>query len=342
MAAKKPTIRDVARRVGVHPSTVSRVLNPETRSMVSEFVATKVERAAERMGYTRSPMAAGLRTGRSHTIGVVIPDLTNPVFPPIVRAIEKVMTEAGYIALLADSANRTANEMAIFEKMKARRVDGLILATARRRDAVVDACEQDGLPVVLVNRTVDRHTVPEVVTDDALGIELAVRHLVELGHKRIAFVGGPQNTSTGRDRYRAFCALHKAGMFLSGKGLIANTRAFTEQQGKLGLLTIMKSRRKFTAVVAANDLLALGCYDALAERGMRCPEDVSVTGFNDTPFMDRMNPGLTTVRIPLAEMGEHAANLLLAVMRDPVVAAQSRSLRMEPKLVIRSSTEPRN
>lgn len=336
MAKRKVNIKDVAARADVHPSTVSRVMNPETRSMVSERVAERVTRIAGEMGYTRSPLASGLRTGRSFTIGVIIPDLSNPMFPPIVRGIERTLEAEGYIAILADSDNSQKSERAIFDSMKSRRIDGLILATAHIEDPIVEDCIEEQLPVVLVNRTIDTHDVSEVINNDELGIQLAVSHLIELGHKQIAFLGGPQNTSTGRDRYRAFRNLADNGQFELDPDLCASCTAFTEAAGHTSMLGILDCNKPFSAVVAANDLLALGCYDALEERGVSCPGDVSVTGFNDMPFVDRFSPPLTSLHIPHDELGVRAANLLLAEIRDS--DAPRTTIRLDPVLVVRGST----
>jgi LacI family transcriptional regulator len=336
MAKRKVNIKDVAARAEVHPSTVSRVMNPETRSMVSERVAERVTRIASEMGYTRSPLASGLRTGRSFTIGVIIPDLSNPMFPPIVRGIERTLEAEGYIAILADSDNSQKSERAIFDSMKSRRIDGLILATAHIEDPIVEDCIEEQLPVVLVNRTIDTHDVTEVINNDELGIQLAVSHLIELGHKQIAFLGGPQNTSTGRDRYRAFRNLADNGQFDLNPDLCTSCTAFTEAAGHIGMLGILDRNKPFSAVVAANDLLALGCYDALEERGVSCPGDVSVTGFNDMPFVDRFSPPLTSLHIPHDELGVRAANLLLTEIRDS--HAPRTTIRLDPVLVVRGST----
>lgn len=336
MAKRKVNIKDVAARADVHPSTVSRVMNPETRSMVSERVAERVTRIAGEMGYTRSPLASGLRTGRSFTIGVIIPDLSNPMFPPIVRGIERTLEAEGYIAILADSDNSQKSERAIFDSMKSRRIDGLILATAHIEDPIVEDCIEEQLPVVLVNRTIDTHDVSEVINNDELGIQLAVSHLIELGHKQIAFLGGPQNISTGRDRYRAFRNLADNGQFELDPDLCASCTAFTEAAGHTSMLGILDCNKPFSAVVAANDLLALGCYDALEERGVSCPGDVSVTGFNNMPFVDRFSPPLTSLHIPHDELGVRAANLLLAEIRDS--DAPRTTIRLDPVLVVRGST----
>jgi LacI family transcriptional regulator len=338
MARRNVNIKDVAAMAKVHPSTVSRVLNPETRSMVSGAVADRVSRIAAEMGYARSTLAYGLRTGRTHTIGVVIPDLTNPLFPPIIRQIERTLADQGYIAILADSDNDQKNEMAIVQSLMSRNVDGLILATAHRLDSVVSTIVEDHVPLVLVNRTIDTHSVTAVINDDEHGIELAVFHLVGLGHKSIAFIGGPQDTSTGHDRFLAFKKLMRAGTFESHDDLILNCDAFTETEGHRGFLSILEKGRKFTAVVAANDLLALGCYDAMGELGLSCPADISVTGFNDMPFMNRLSPPLTSLRIPHAEIGNQAARLLLERILNP--ESQVRTINLLPELIIRGSTAP--
>lgn len=306
--------------------------------MVSAEVTAKVLQIASELGYQRNPLASGLRTRRSMTVGVLIPDLTNPVFPPIVRGIERTLGAEGYIAILADSDNNTRNERTILDSMKARQVDGLILATAHRKDPVVDECIEQEIPLVLVNRTVDQQGVTAVTNNDEMGIRLAVRHLVELGHQRIAYLGGPQNTSTGFMRHRAFlAAAHAQGLKLD-RDLIANARAFTELAGYQCLSDMLKTRKRFTAVLTANDLLALGCFDALEEKGLLCPDDVSVTGFNDMPFVDRFSPPLTTLHIPHYDLGVQAAQLLLERIREPEKTA--KSIRLEPRLIVRDSTAP--
>ena len=334
MAKRKINIKDVAARANVHPSTVSRVLNPATRSMVSATVADRITAIASELGYARSPLASGLRTGKSYTIGVIIPDLSNPVFPPVVRGIERILGAAGYIAILADSENNQKNERAIFDSMKSRHIDGLILATARIEDPIVNACVDEQLPVVLVNRTTDSHDVTEIINNDELGIELAVSHLLELGHTKLAFLGGPPDTSTGRDRHRAF--EKNAGNFEFNPALVVQCDAFNEEAGRNGMHSILATNQPFTAVVAANDLLALGCYDALQESGLSCPDDVSVTGFNDMPFVHRVAPPLTSIRIPHDELGVQAASLLLKEIQDE--HTPRKTMRLDPELIVRGST----
>ncbi len=336
MAKTKVNIKDVAAAANVHPSTVSRVLNPATRSMVSADVATRVQQIAAELGYARSSLASGLRTGRSYTIGVIIPDLSNPVFPPVVRGIERTLSAEGYIALLADSDNNPKSEQAIFDALKARHIDGLILATAHTDDSLVSECIEDHMPLVLVNRTTDDQDVTEVINNDELGIQLAMSHLQDLSHTRIAFLGGPENTSTGMGRRQAFEQQGKLGKFEYRPERVFSCAAFTEDAGRTGMQALLAADHSFTAVVAANDLLALGCYDALAEHGLSCPHDVSVTGFNDMPFSDRMSPPLTTLHIQHDELGVQAALMLLAEIRDPGMVPNT--ITLDPHLVVRGST----
>ena len=198
------TIRDVARVAKVHPGTVSRALNADTRALVNEETAERVLRAAEELGYRPNPIARGLKTNRSYTIGVLIPDITNPLFPPILRGIEDRLGEAGYTSLIVNTDNDPDRERSHIEAMRARQVDGFISATARLDRELLAEAAAAGKPLVLVNRSLEDGSAPAVTVDDAFGIRLAVEHIAELGHTRIGHVSGPQNLSTGHRRYLGF------------------------------------------------------------------------------------------------------------------------------------------
>jgi LacI family transcriptional regulator, galactose operon repressor len=332
------TLRDVARAARVHPGTVSRALNAETRGLVNEETAERVIRAAEELGYRPNPIARGLKTNRSFTVGVLVPDLTNPLFPPIVRGIEDRLGAAGYTSLIANTDNDPDRERQDFEAMRARQVDGFITATARLdRDFV---SETAGLsePIVLVNRRLEDESLPAVTVDDREGTRLAVEHVVALGHRRVAHLGGPQTMSTGHQRYLGFMeAMGAAGLEVDERATRFGV-AFTEAEGARVCRELLDGAPGVTAIVAANDLLALGCYDVLTERGLRCPHDVSVVGFNDMPFADRFDPPLTTVRIPHREIGSAAAELLLERLSGPTDDAPQ--IRLSPSFVARGSTAP--
>jgi LacI family transcriptional regulator len=340
MAAVRPsvTLRDVARAARVHPGTVSRALNAETRGLVNEETAERVIRAAEELGYRPNPIARGLKTNRSFTVGVLVPDLTNPLFPPIVRGIEDRLGVAGYTSLIANTDNDPDRERQDFEAMRARQVDGFITATARLDRDFVAETEGIEQPIVLVNRRLEDESLPAVSADDREGARLAVEHVAALGHRRIAHLGGPQALSTGHQRRIGFAeAMAGAGLEVDERA-VRFASAFTEAEGARVCGELLDAAPSITAIVAANDLLALGCYDVLAERGLRCPEDVSVVGFNDMPFADRFDPPLTTVRIPHREIGAAAADLLLERLSDG--GHPPRQLLLATSFAARRSTAP--
>jgi LacI family transcriptional regulator len=333
--APRTTIADVAREARVHPSTVSRALDPSARHRISADVAARVAEAAERLGYRPSALAAGLRSGRSQTVGVLVPDLTNPVFPPIVQAIEAALAAAGYVVLLAGTGGDAARERLLIERMAAQGADGLILASAAAGTEAAALAARFGLPAVLVNRRLPGSALPAVVSEDAAGMRLAVRHLVALGHRRIAHCGGPRGVATASDRLRGLRdALREAGLAPAG---IEAASAYTREAGRAATRTLLEGER-FTALACANDLLAVGALDALREAGRAVPHDVSLTGFNDMPLLDLLDPPLTSVRIQHAAMGEQAAAMLLAALRGE--QNPPRTLRLAPTLVPRASTAP--
>lgn len=331
----RTTIIDVARAAGVHASTVSRALNPATRGMVTEAVAQRVMAAAEQLGWRPSVLAAGLRTRRTRTVGILVPDLVNPVFPPIVRAAETRFAEAGYVALVANTDTDPAREALLIERMAAHLVDGLMLASAAQGSRALDLCARWGIPVVLINRRLPGAGVPAVVNDDVLGMMLAVRHLAALGHRRIAHIAGPPGVSTAMDRRHGFeIAAAEAGI---DADIIVTAPAYTEAAGRHATEEVLRGPQ-VTAIAAANDMLCLGVYEALAAAGLQVGRDMSVTGFNDMPFVDRISPPLTTVRIQHAEMGRQAADVLLAELGgepDP-----AHDITLAPLLVVRGSSAP--
>jgi LacI family transcriptional regulator len=331
-------LSDVAERAGVHPATVSRALSERTRHMVNSATAERVLAAATALGYTPNPIARSLKTNRSFTVAVLLPDLTNPLFPPMVRGIEDGLAEAGFTALIANTDNHPDRALAALETMRIRQADGCIAATATRDDGLLaDAAAE--MPMVLINRRVLSHAIPAVVADDRSGVRQAVEHLAALGHERIAHVAGPQWLSTGADRHEAFVAALRGVGLQPASELISFGEGFTEEQGALSLNALLEGGAEFTALVAGNDLMALGCYDALVERGLSCPDDVSIVGFNDMPFADKFNPPLTTVRIPHYEMGRRAAELLLGrIEGDGTAPGEDVTLPVE--LVQRASTAP--
>src|SRR5919199_2220131 len=216
-------------------------------------------------------MARGLRTNRSYTIGVLIPDIQNPLFPPIIRGINDRLGRAGYTPLIASTENDPERERLDLEALRTRQVDGFITATARLDEDLAAQARKLGVPMVLVNRGLEDGSLPSATADDRAGARLAAEHLIALGHTRIAHLAGPQELSTGRHRLQGFeDALRSAGL-APDPALIRVGRAFTEPEGARLCRELLDSRAGCTGIVAGNDLVALGCYDVFAERGISCP-----------------------------------------------------------------------
>ncbi len=332
------TLRDVAEAAGVHPATASRALNPATRGLVNADTARRVIKVAESLGYRPNPIARGLKTAKSSTVGLVIPDLTNPLFPPIVRGIEEVLEAAGYSGLVVNTDNDPHRERVRIESLRSRQVEGLIVATALIEHPLLEELSREGVQMVMVNRRPEGIDVPSITPDDATGIRLAVEHLVSLGHRRIAHLAGPDSTSTGVVRARAFrTALSDLGIE-EDPALLRVSSYWSEDAGADALRGLLDDGPEFTAIVAGNDLIALGCYDVFAERGLTCPDDISVVGFNDMPFLDKLRPPLTTIAIPHHQIGTEAARLLLDGIADPDRPA--KSVLFPLSMVVRGSTAP--
>lgn len=334
-ATRSATLQSIAEAAGVHRSTAARALDPAQAHRISLEVVEKVRGEALRQGYRRDVIAASLRTGRSRLVGVVLPDLANPVFAPILDGVGAALSQEGYSMLVAEGGADEARQTAIVEELIARRVDGLVLATVRRADPVLTVCLEAGVPTVLVNRAEDRLRAATVVSDDIGGMRLAVDHLVGLGHRRIGHLAGPDSLSTGILRREGYeVAMAAAGLDPSA---IAVAAAYSRAEGQAATAALLDSSPGLTAIAASNDLLALGAYLELKRRGLSCPRDISIVGHNDMPLVDMVDPPLTTVRIAHAEMGQAAAQRLLERLVNPDAQLSVELIPVE--LIVRGSTQ---
>jgi LacI family transcriptional regulator len=331
---KRPvTIRDVATRAGVSKSTVSNVVRGVPN--VAAPLRARVEAAIADLGYTPSAVARSLVARRTRTLGVTIPSL-EPFYADVLHGAETRAVRDGYHLLIGS----TAIDVQAPEALLARRVDGFLVCGVLSRE-VVDLIAGYG-PVVLVDPTIDDERFGSIGVDSFLGAQLAVRHLVELGHRRIAALIESELPEERTERLAGFRAgLVEAGLPLdptrelrdtpgaSGRGPGARTAAVRE---------LLRLDPRPTAVVAGDDLAAIGLIDALEARGLRVPLDVSVVGFDDIPFARVRRIGLTTVRQPAARIGELGADLLIEQLEERPVATLRRIV--EPELVIRGTTGP--
>jgi LacI family transcriptional regulator len=334
------TLADVARTAGVHPGTASKALNPESRHLVAANTVKRVLEIAALLDYQPNNFARGLRTRRSYTIGFFVPDLTNPLFPPIVRGVDEVLGAAGLSALIVNTDNEPGKAMQLFTTLKNRRCDGFILATAFRNDPVVEELAMRDIPAVLVNRLTENNLLPAFVGDEHREVCHAIAYLVELGHRRIAHIAGPQYLSTGYIRQRAFLSAIKDAGLIADECPVVIASGFYESAGRSATNELISKMVQMpTAILAGNDQLALGVIDGLKAAGLNCPRDVSVIGFNDIPMMDRIHPALTTFTLPKHEMGHLAAQTLRQWIEESV-KPEATTVYLSCPLVIRDSTGP--
>jgi LacI family transcriptional regulator len=336
--AQRVKLTDVARAAGVHPGTASRALNPATRSRVSPETARRVMKVAQRLGYVPNTLARGLRTSKSFVVAMLVPDITNALFPPMVRGAEQLLSAAGYTLVLTDTDNNSDTERRQVEQLRARGTDGFIIATARWQDPLLEEIADQGVPAVLVNRNIGSRRLPYVGADERTGIQLAVEHLATLGHRRIAHLGGPADTSTGRDRASAFRQAMDGLGLPTGSSLVQVCTSYTEAAGVTATRALLESGQDVTAIVCGNDLIALGALSVLTTAGISCPEQMSVIGFNNMAMVDRLTPPLTTVRLPLHQIGELSARLLLAQMQGGPQNAGAVASLLGVQLAVRGTT----
>jgi LacI family transcriptional regulator len=332
------TLRDVARVARVHLSTVSRAMNAETRSLVNADTLIRVLNAAEQLDYRPNQTARALRMKRSLSVGVIVPDLLNPMVAQMIGGIEARLGEAGYLVLLGNADHSDERAKLFLETMSAHQVEGIISTAATEDDEALREVGRFGRPLVLANRSMTGGIFSSVVPDDQQCSELAIDHLVGLGHQRIGHIAGPPTVSNGLLRRRGYeSALARRGIAVRNERVQAAVR-YTVEEGERACEKLFARCNDLTAIFAGNDLLAIGCLDALARRSLRCPEDISIVGCNDMPFSGRFDPPLTTVHVPLAELGEIAADLLLELIADH--RREPRHVVVDPYLVVRGSTAP--
>jgi LacI family transcriptional regulator len=334
----RPTLQQVAERAGVHQSTASRALDPRTRHLITDDVVAKVERAVEQLGYRHNMVAAGLRTKRTRAIGIIVPDITNMLFPPIIRGVENRIAEDGFIAMIAHTDGDPEKERRMIETFLAHGSDGLVVASVRLEDEAIVAASREGAVIVTVNRRLAGDMVSSVTHDEAAGIGAVLKHLTDLGHREFAFLSGPTSSSTGRLRLAAYRQwARKLGIATPRESVIEAT-AFHEDEGRRRTDQLLASDRRFTALVCASDILAVGALEALRKWGLGCPSDVSVTGFNDIPFVDRITPALTTIHGDHFQLGWTAAEILLKGLTMPTGQRDVRHIVFPVTFVARAST----
>ncbi len=342
-----PTILDVAQRAGVSTATVSHVIN-QTR-FVSVETIEKVQRAMEDLGYRPNVLARSLRSGHSHTIGLVLPDSSNLFFAEVSRVVEETVFEHGYSVIICNTNGVSARERSYLEILAAKQVDGVILISVGGSGQNVRDLVDPHTPVVVTDREFDSGLADTVLLDNNLGGRLAAHYLVSLGHRRIAVISGPDAVNSSAKRVEGFRqALHESGIELPHEYIVRGDYRFSS--GEQGFNQLYRQPQVPTAVFACNDMMAIGAIKAAHNLGIKVPEQMSVIGFDDIPLAGAILPALTTIAQSHTEMASIAARLLLQRLGvagigelpgDPMVNADGsnnfRNIILQPALVIRES-----
>jgi DNA-binding LacI/PurR family transcriptional regulator len=327
-----PTIRDVAELAEVHPSTVSRVINSDSR--ISERTKNKVLLIIKKLGYTPNAIARGLKTKRTFTLGMLIPDITNPFFAEIARGVEDAANKNSFNIILCNTDDKLKKERTYLEILREKRVDGLILGTAHIRDQSILELEKKKFPYILISRNVERLNKNCIIIDDLAGGMMATEYLIKLGHHRIAHISGPLKTRSGLNRLKGYqLALKKHKIEYNDE--LVGEGDFRIKGGYQVMKRFLKLTKPPTAIFAANDLLALGAMQAIQKKNFYIPEDFSIIGFNDIELASFVYPSLTTIRQPILEMGNLAVKMLLKIIIDGEF--NQGKIVLKPKLIIRES-----
>lgn len=332
---RRVTIRDVASVAGVSIGTVSNALNRP--SIVARNTLERVQDAITRTGFVRSTAAGQLRGGKSSTVGVVVLDLANPFFTDMVRGAEDVLREHGYMLMVCSSDESAEQELHYLRLLEEHRVDGLLITPAGDDLGEIAKLSAYGVPTVLLDRDASDHDLCSVTVDDVRGGQLAARHLLDLGHVDIALVNGPTTIRQCADRREGVrMALHDDRPRRDVPFQEISVPALTADHGERAVDALLALEPRPSAIVCANDLLALGVLKGLANTGLSVPHDLAVVGYDDITFASMLSPALTSVRQPKYELGAAAASLLV----EEALGAdhEHRSMRFEPELVARASS----
>ncbi len=329
-------MKDVAKKAGVTPAIVSRVINDDPSLFIREETRNRVLEAVKSLGYRPNAIARSLRTKTTGTIAMVIPDITNPFFPEIIKGVQRAVSQKAFSLILGNTEDDIAKQREYIELLVEKQIDGVLLASLHTDDESIDLLERYHIPYVLVNRITKDIQSPFVIVDDVYGAKLAVEHLVQLGHKKIAHISGPLYIDTGLQRLEGYRkTLNNFGIEFFSEYVVESK--FDEEGGYSAMKRLLSLEDRPTAVFAANDLIALGALTAISEQELKVPDDISIVGFNDIWIAQKVSPPLTTIKFALFDMGYIASEMLIKKIQGEVVA--EKRIILEPELVVRHSTK---
>jgi len=343
------TIREVAKASGFSSTTVSIVLNnaPLAR-YIPATTKTRIERAAKKLGYRPNLFARSLRSKRSHTVGVMVFDITDPYCTLVLRGIENSLYQSSYLPILTDVHNERARFERHLERLLDRRVESLIvLANWLFVDIdVLGDLEKSRIPTVMIGRELRNNSVSSVIVDNQAGARLAIEHLYALGHRQIAFIRGPKTLGDSAPRWKGIREFAKSAKLRLDPGLIVDLPESCEpvssfEAGFNLTKQLLGNKPRFTALLAFDDMTAFGAIRALSQAGLRVPQDCSVIGFDDVAASSLYTPSLSTVRQPMEEMGQMAVSIVVEAIKSVHDNRKSPAAhrRLAPELIARESTK---
>ncbi|MDA7430439.1 LacI family DNA-binding transcriptional regulator [Primorskyibacter aestuariivivens] len=336
--ARRVKLADVATAAGVHYSTVSRVLRPGFKGRISDDVAERVRAVARELGYQPNAVASSLRTQSTRSIGLIVHDMNDPIYPPILSGIESVLSPDGYAVLVGNTGYGADAELDLVNRMAARLVDGIFLATTRLKDPAVERCVQLGIPLVSVLRQTESGTTPAVMNDCFRGMEALTSHIIDAGHRDIAAIIAPQDLSTAQERWQGVqSAMRKHGLDLPEHRIARVSRMSTEEGERATKSLLDAATEPPGVIICVNDLVAIGAIRACRLSGLDVPWDISISGYNDIPLMDMINPPLSTVHMHLDKIGKAAGEMMLEYLANPELPA--RTQRFKPEVILRGSLQ---
>jgi len=330
------TLRDVATLAGVHPSTVSRALDPLQAGKVNAKTRARIDAAVQELGFQVDPVASGLRRGRTSTMGVMVADIGNPFIPPVLRGIENTFEARGYQTFIAETQDDQARAGRVLQNLVARRVEAIVTLASRQGDEAILERASRSIPVVLAVRGLPRTRLPCVTDDDELGGWLSADHLLSLGHQVVAELPGPGDVYNFEVRTRGFLSriAESSSLFVR---LDTQAHAPSVDEGRrLMRVLLERGAPRPTGVFAHNDLMALGAIQEVRAAGLSCPGEISIIGYNDAPLTAYTDPPLTTVAVDGYELGRRSAELAL----DMLDGNEATEVTLAPRVVPRASTAP--
>lgn len=335
MKKRHTTIKDIAKAAGVSTATVSMILNKKDKN-ISQPTRERVLRIAKDINYIPNSMARSLVTSQTKTLGLILPDIVNPFFPEIARGAEDRAREAGYSIIICNTDDNVDQENKYIQMLTEKMVDGIILTHSANRNDEMSGLENSRIPIILIDRDYDSPNVlGKVLVDNSRASRDGVNYLIGKGYRRIAYIAGPLNTGTARDRLEGYrTALAENGIDYDER--LVRVGEYRSKWGYEAAASLLDDGMDFEAIFCGNDAIAIGSMKRLRERGIAVPDDIAIMGFDDIYIASMVDPELTTIKQPNYSMGYEAVNMMIDSIQGNRIG--KRNLILDTELVVRKSS----